>query len=138
VITPSIPNDATAVRTELTIQWRVFLGMAAFIAVIGAIYWFVSYEDAGTTLLALASGLALLFGGYLFVQDRKPPHPATRRGQEVPPQYLPHDSVWPFGIGFGVFLAFNGLILGPAWTLPGAVIVATSLGGFVAQSRRRA
>ena len=110
--------------------------MAAFIAVLGAIYWFVSYEDAGTTLLALASGLALLFGGYLWVQDRKRPDSGPRR--EAEDHYLPHESVWPFGIGFGVFLAFNGLILGLAWTVPGAVIVATSLGGFVAQSRRRA
>ena len=120
---------------DLKVQWRIFLGLAVFIAVIGVIYWFVSYEDAGTTLLALAAGLALMCGGYLFVQDRRKT-PATFAGHE--PQYLPHESVWPFGIGFGVFLAFNGLILGLAWALPGAVIVATSLGGFVAQSRRRA
>lgn len=121
---------------DLKVQWRIFLGLAAFIAVIGAVYWFVSYEDAGTTLLALAAGLALMCGGYLFVQDRKKPPAACAAGDEA--QYLPHSSVWPFGIGFGVFLAFNGLILGLAWALPGAVIVATSLGGFVAQSRRRA
>ena len=121
--------------TELRIQWRIFLGLAAVIAVLGVVYWFVSYEDAGTTLLALAAGLALLFGGYLFVQDRKlgrAPHP------EAAELYLPHSSVWPFGIGFGLFLAVNGLILGLAWTLPGAVLVATSVGGFVLQSRHRA
>jgi cytochrome c oxidase subunit IV len=120
---------------DLKVLWRIFLGLAAFIAVIGAIYWFVSYEDAGTTLLALAAGLALMCGGYLFVQDRRKA-PATPGDHGS--QYLPHESVWPFGIGLGVFLAFNGLILGPAWALPGAVIVATSLGGFVSQSRRRA
>ena len=120
--------------TELRVQWRIFLGLAAFIAVLGAIYWFVSYEDAGTTLLALAAGLALMFGGYLFVQDRKRPAPGSRAPTE---EYLPHSSVWPFGIGFGLFLAVNGLILGPAWTLPGAVLVATSVGGFVRQSRHR-
>jgi uncharacterized membrane protein YfcA len=124
------------VGTELRVQWRIFLGMAAFIAVLGAVYWFVSYEDAGTTLLALAAGLALLFGVYLFLQDRRRPERRTGSAPE-PHHYLPEASVWPFGIGFGVFLAFNGLILGPAWTLPGAVLVATSLGGFAAQSRRR-
>jgi Cytochrome c oxidase subunit IV len=122
-------------HADLKVQWRIFLGLAAFITVIGAIYWFVSYEDAGTTLLALAAGLALMCGGYLFRQD----HRQTPAGSpEHETQYLPHESVWPFGIGLGVFLAFNGLILGPAWALPGAVIVATSLGGFVTQSRRRA
>ena len=120
--------------TELRIQWRIFLGLGGLIAVLGAIYWFVSYEDAGTTLLALSAGLAFLFGGYLFVQDRKHAAAATHSEGEL---YLPHSSVWPFGIGFGVFLAANGLILGLAWTVPGAVLVATSVGGFVLQSRHR-
>jgi len=122
------------VDTELRIQWRIFLGLAVFIGILGVIYWLVSYEDAGTTLLGLAAGLALLFGGYLFVQDKK-----TTASQAGPAaeEYLPHSSVWPFGIGFGLFLAVNGLILGPAWTVPGAVLVATSVGGFVRQSRHR-
>lgn len=124
--------------SELRTQWVIFLGVGLFVAVLGAIYWFVSYEDAGTTLLALAAGLAVLFGGYLFVQDRKrtgrPGHVAAAPADH----YLPESSLWPFGIGFGLFLAANGLILGLAWTVPGAVLVATSVGGFVVQSRRRA
>jgi hypothetical protein len=123
---------------DLRTAWRIFLGMAAFVAVMGAIYWFVSYEDAGTTLLALASGLAALFGGYLFVQDRKRRDAAATSAHSDEEHYLPASSVWPFGIGFGVFLAFNGLILGLPWTLPGVVLVATSVGGFVRQSRYRA
>jgi uncharacterized membrane protein YfcA len=121
---------------DLRVQWKIFLALAALIALYAVIYWFVSYEDAGTTLLALAAGLALLFGGYLFVQDRKagpaaaPPEPGEH--------YLPESSLWPLGIGVGVFLAFNGLILGLAWTVPGVVLVATSVGGFVRQSRHRA
>ena len=122
--------------TELKVQWRIFLGIAAFVAAMAAIYWFMAYEDAGTTLLALASGLALLFGGYLFVQDRKAGSPASTA--EPAEHYLPQASVWPLGIGVGVFLGFNGLILGLPWTVPGVVLVATSVGGFVRQSRRRA
>ena len=124
--------------SELRVQWRIFLGLAAFVAVLGAIYWFVSYEDAGTTLLALSAGLALVFGGYLFVQDRKRGHATASTARPESEHYLPEASVWPFGIGLGLFLAANGLILGLAWTLPGAVLVATSVGGFVLQSRRRA
>jgi uncharacterized membrane protein YfcA len=120
--------------SELRVQWRIFLGMAVFVAFIGAVYWFMTYEDAGTTLLALTSGLAALFGGYLLIQDRK------RRPAAAHPEaehYLPASSLWPFGIGVGVFLAFNGLILGLPWTLPGVVLVATSIGGFARQSRHR-
>lgn len=122
--------------TELKVQWRIFLGIAVFVAVMAALYWFMAYEDAGTTLLALASGLALLFGGYLFVQDRKAGSNAPTPTSDE--HYLPQASVWPFGIGVGVFLAFNGLILGLPWTVPGVVLVATSMGGFVRQSRHRA
>jgi len=122
--------------SQLKVQWRIFLALAGFIALYAVIYWFVSYEDAGTTLLALASGLALLFGGYLFVQDRKA-GPATA-SSEPEEHYLPESSLWPLGIGVGVFLAFNGLILGLPWTVPGVVLVATSVGGFVRQSRHRA
>lgn len=125
--------------TELRVQWRIFLGLAAFVAFIGAVYWFMTYEDAGTTLLALTSGLAALFGGYLLIQDRK--RPRVAEASEVagpePEHYLPESSLWPFGIGVGVFLAFNGLILGLPWTLPGVVLVATSIGGFARQSRHR-
>jgi hypothetical protein len=123
--------------TELRVQWRIFLGMAAFVALFGAVYWFMTYEDAGTTLLALAAGLAALCGGYLLVQDRKRPRAAGAAHPEAE-QYLPHSSLWPFGIGVGVFLAFNGLILGLPWMLPGVVLVATSIGGFARQSRHRA
>jgi uncharacterized membrane protein YfcA len=122
--------------SELRVQWRIFLALAGFIALYAAIYWFVSYEDAGTTLLALASGLALMFGGYLFVQDRKAA--AAASSPEPGEPYLPQSSLWPLGIGVGVFLAFNGLILGLPWTVPGVVLVATSVGGFVRQSRYRA
>jgi Cytochrome c oxidase subunit IV len=125
--------------SDHAVPWRVFLGVAAFVAVLGVLYWFVTYEDAGTTLLALASALGLFFGGYLFLQDRR--RTGDARPHDEPPaeeHYLPESSIWPFGIGVGLFLAFNGLILGLAWTLPGAVLVATSVGGFVRQSRQRA
>lgn len=125
--------------SELRTQWVLFLGVGVFVAVLGAIYWFVSYEDAGTTLLALAAGLALLVGAYLFVQDRKGTgRPGDATAAAAGEHYLPGSSLWPFGVGFGLFLAANGLILGLAWTVPGAVLVATSVGGFVVQSRRRA
>src|SRR5690242_21495654 len=43
------------------------------------IYWFTSYEDAGTTMLAASSLLGLLAGGYLLLQARRfPPRPEDR------------------------------------------------------------
>ena len=40
-----------------------YLGVTAFFVVIGTIYWFWSYEDAGATMLAAASLLGLVAAG---------------------------------------------------------------------------
>ena len=58
---------------------RVAALVLALVVVIGAIYWFTSYEDAGTTMLVASSLLGLLAGGYLLLQSRRfPPRPEDR------------------------------------------------------------
>lgn len=128
-------------RRDAQVQWQLFLGVAAFIVLITAVYWFVSYEDAGTTMLALSAGLALLFGGWLYLQDRRPHAPAAdgEHGEhDEHGEYLPTASVWPLAIGVGAALAINGMILGWPYAVPGAAFLALGVAGFVAQSRRRA
>jgi predicted MFS family arabinose efflux permease len=114
-------------------QARIFLGIAVFMAVIGIVYWFASYEPAGTTMLGLSSALAALCGVYLQVQSE---HETIEAHAEE--QYLPHASVWPFGIGVGALLAVNGLIVGFGYAIPGLVVLAIAVIGLVSQSRRRA
>ena len=131
--------STTDVTRDLAVQWRTFAGIGLFIAVIAVIYWFSSYDYAGTVMLGLASGLSFLSAGYLFVQDRSStkPRAAVEGDLAVERQYLPHASLWPFGIGVGAFLAFNGLILGFAYAVPGAIVISVSIAGLVAQTRRR-
>jgi hypothetical protein len=114
-------------------QARIFLGIAAFMALIGVVYWFASYEPAGTTMLGLASALAAVCGVYLQIQSE---HTETEPPAEE--HYLPHSSVWPFGIGVGALLAVNGLIVGLGYAIPGLVVVTVAVVGLVSQSRRRA
>ena len=123
-------------KPDLRVQWQLFLGVAAFIALLAAVYWFVSYEDAGTTMLALSCGLALLFGSWLYLQDRRSAH-APETEEDAPGEYLPASSVWPLGVGVGAALTLNGLILGWGYAVPGAALLALAVAGFVAQSRRR-
>jgi hypothetical protein len=113
-------------------QSRVFLGVAAFMAVIGVVYWFASYEPAGTTMLALSSALAALCGVYLQIQDEHEP-----TGAQAEEHCLPHASVWPFGIGLGALLAVNGMIVGFGYAIPGLVLLAIAVIGLISQSRRR-
>ena len=124
-------------KRDLLVQWRIFGGIAVFMAAIGTLYWFVSYEEAGTSMLALSSGLALLVGVFLWRHDRAAPSTAAAHEAHADDEYLPAASIWPFGIGVSAFLTFNGLILGLGYAVPGAILMAMSLAGFIAQSRAR-
>jgi hypothetical protein len=121
-------------KRDLLVQWRIFGGIAVFMAAIGSLYWFTAYEEAGTAMLALSSGLALLVGVYLWRQDRASGPAAHHEADE----YLPAASIWPFGIGVSAFLTFNGLILGLGYAVPGIILMTMSLAGFIRQSRARA
>ena len=115
------------------IPWWMFLGIAAFMTVIGVVYWFASYEPAGTTMLALAAALAAVCGVYLRVQDG-----GSEPDQHDTAPYLPDTSAWPFGIGAGAWLSANGMIVGFGYAIPGLIVLAVSVAGLVAESRRRA
>ncbi|MEY2421499.1 MAG: hypothetical protein QOI95_1566 [Acidimicrobiaceae bacterium] len=114
-------------------QARIFLGISAFMALIGVVYWFASYEPAGATMLGLSSALAAVCGVYLQIQSEHEP-----TGALVEPHYLPHASVWPFGIGVGALLTVNGMIVGFGYAIPGLVVLAIAIVGLISQSRHRA
>lgn len=130
-------------RNQLAVTSRVFLILGVAIGVLATIYWFVSYENAGTTMLALAGCLALFVGVWLALQDRSSRRTHDRREPAGPvtatttATYLPVASLWPLAIGVGVALALNGLILGWAYATPGVALLVLAVIGFVAQGRRR-
>jgi drug/metabolite transporter (DMT)-like permease len=130
-------NSAEPRLPDLAVQWRTFLGIGLFIAVIAVVYWFASYDYAGAVMLSLAAVLSFTSAGYLWTQDRNAREAAAEGEAEAEEHFLPHASVWPFGIGLGAFLAFNGLILGLGFAVPGAIVIGVSVAGFVAQTRRR-
>jgi hypothetical protein len=125
---------------------RVFLLLAAFGIIVGAIYWFVSYESAGTVLL-LGFGAATGVIGLRLVAD-----PASRVVREraravdvatIPAGEgtgggtggvdrpfldetgrLPDETIAPFAVGVGVAIAATGLIFGPAPVIVGLLPLA--------------
>jgi hypothetical protein len=126
-------------NADHAVPWRVFAGVGVFIAALAVVYWFVSYEDAGTTMLVLASCLALFCGVWFYLQDRKRPVETASEaatGDAVVP-YLPSASAWPLVVGIGAALTLNGLIVGWAYAVPGAALLGLAMLGFVGQSRRR-
>ena len=117
-----------------------YLGLGLLVALMGALYWFTSYENAGTTMLVLAACLALFVGGYLAFTARRATaqegHAAAAEGNEAEP-YLPHASVWPFFVGAAALVTLNGLALGLFALVPGLIAMGIALAGYAGQSRRR-
>ena len=119
---------------------RIFLALATFFVVLAVIYWFVSdYEWAGSALLLLSGGLAVITGGFLTLVDRRG---GLREELDVadyddPALFLPHASLRPFWIGTGCVLLASGLALGIWLMLPGAILVAIGAIGMIEEGRRR-
>lgn len=141
---------------DAAVAYRAFLAIGALLAVVAAIYWFTSYEDAGSTMLSLAAVLGLWIGVYLWLRrshlqatapgpgDPTLAVPTSEASETVHAHqdphdqlYLPHASIWPFTIGVGAAVAVNGLVMG-LWVLaPGAVLAILAIAGFIHQSRHR-
>ena len=120
---------------DRAVSWRLFLTIGVFMAFLAVLYWFTSYEDAGTALLALSGVLALWFGAYLWLQQRRAA--SGRADEDSGPLYLPHASAWPFAIGLGSATVANGLVLGIWVVVPGVALLVLGIGGFIHQSRHR-
>lgn len=134
-------HEARPPVDDRAVPWRVFLGVGAFVLVMGAIYWGTAYEESGIVMLIVAAVLSLWIAAYLWLRARSSP---AERGEPVAPEppgevvhYLPHASVWPFAIGIGAATLANGLVLGVWLIVPGAALMAVGIGGFVRQTRRR-
>lgn len=133
--------EVTATRDE-HVPWRIFAAVGAFTAVIGVVYWGLAYEEAGTVMLLLTGALGLWCGVYLWLHARQldawggPEHEPVG-GDHVAAQWLPHASVWPLGIGVGLALVLNGLIIGVWFLIPGVIVLLLSIFGFAIESRRR-
>jgi Cytochrome c oxidase subunit IV len=118
-----------------------YLGVTAFFVVIGTIYWFTSYEDAGTTMLAASSLLGLFAGGYLLLQSRRfPPRPEDRPDATLadgagPVDQFPASTIWPFVFGFGATVFATGFVFGIWVVLGGAIVLVLGIVGMIRQSR---
>lgn len=138
-------RSAEAARSGRATQARLFGGVGVFILLIALLYWFVSYEHAGSTLLALAAVLALTTAAYVaWPRPGGGGHGGDDGGHAREPGHDPHDgvwfpeaSIWPFAIGAGMALIANGLLLGRWLVIPAAVFLAWALAGMIRQGRHR-
>jgi hypothetical protein len=115
---------------------RIFIRSAGFGLVIATVYWFVSYEVAGTLLL-LGFGIAGTFlAGTLVLELRSRGHRFDRRpwrwigldtAEENPLaseiERLPPPSVAPLLFGLGLAVAALAVVYGPGLVVAGLPLI---------------
>ena len=88
----------------------------------------------------LSAALALFSGTFLWRHQGSPagmPAPSAVEVRSMEP-YLPRTSVWPLIVGVAAALCLNGPVVGWPYAVPGVVVLALGIVGWVGQSRRRA
>lgn len=55
----------------MRVEVRVVLFGMVFVGTLAVIYWFTSYEQAGTTMLVLGAAMYAIMCGYLYLQSRR-------------------------------------------------------------------
>lgn len=122
---------------------RICAVSAAFFVVVGVVYWFVSYEPAGTLMLGLW-GVAFLFGS-LFLRvagtrgavagDDPRLRPDDVAGDWV--GTFPTGSPWPIMLALGLTCGLAGLMYGIWLVIPGALVTIVALLGLMRESAAR-
>jgi hypothetical protein len=129
----------------MKVETAVVIFGAAFVGVLATIYWFTSYEDAGTTLLILGAGMYTIMGGYMFVQSRRlrdQPRPedsdtGTTAGEVTPVGYFPAASVWPAAMGLGAVVTTLGLVFGYWFFIIAAILFIGAIIGYAVEAQAR-
>lgn len=120
----------------MKIEGRLFVFGAAFFFLIGAIYWYFSKDEIGTTALVLTGGLAFLVAFYiLYTAKRVYPRPEDRDADvdEADPEYgfySPH-SWWPLVVGGAAAVIVLGLIFAIWLVVFGVVLLLIGLVGWL-------
>ena len=121
----------------MKVEGWLFVGCAAFFAIMDVIYWHFSKDPTGTTALALSVGLAFLTGFYLlFTGRRLPARPEDGPEAEIAEGtgelgfFSPH-SWWPLITGMSAAVAALGAAVGWWLFLIGMLFVLLSAIGFV-------
>lgn len=128
-------------------ELRFFVRVGLWALVIGVIYWLVSYEEAGTWLLAGVVAGIVIFVGLIAVKVA-----ASRRGGRGVKDLLgftdtgpdnpialdedtfPRSSAWPAVVSVAAVLVGVGLIYGPWLWIPGAALALTSAWGWLTET----
>jgi hypothetical protein len=121
----------------MKVEGYLFAFLAAFLLVVTPIYWFLSQETAGTTMLALSIGLSFMIGYYLlFTARRMEARPEDRPDADISEGagevgFFPPHSWWPIALAGSFAITMIGLVIGPFLALIGFGLLAFSALGLL-------
>ena len=120
----------------------MMLALFAFGAISGTIYWFVTFEPAGTLLLWSFSLMPLIVAGYLVLhgavrtrtlEDDPDARPDRAAGQEL--GTFPAASTWPVVLVVGSITVGASLVYGLLLLPVGLGVTALAVLGLMRESR---
>lgn len=121
----------------MKVEGLVFVVVSVFFLIVTPIYWFMSNDPTGTTMLALTFGLgALVAFFFLYSSRRFHPRPEDKPDGEIEELageygfFSPH-SWWPLACAGSVAVVFTGLIFGWWLVLIGVSITVIAVLGMV-------
>lgn len=132
----------------MKVESRIIVGAAIFLTILAGIYWAGveihghPSESAGIAMLVFSLSAFTLLGSYLAVQWRRR-HGSPRAedrfdaGQEDGAgviDYFPSASIWPAGLGLGVFFFGMALVWGLWYAYIGGVLAVGSIMGWAVES----
>ncbi len=126
----------------MKVEWRMFLGLGAFVAPITALYWFTSYEHAGSAMMAFFVLAFVFIGVFLLTQARRTGPRPEDRTDATPADgaedlgFFPSRSVWPFALAVGAVVVGYGLVFSGWLVLPGLGVLVFATVGYAAEAQR--
>jgi hypothetical protein len=104
---------------------------------LGAVYWFMSRDVIGTSLLSLTGGLAFLIAFYVLFTDKRvgdlPEDNEFALISDIDPDYgffSPY-SWWPFVIGASVFIFVLGFVFATWMMVLGVFVILLAVNGLI-------
>ena len=125
----------------MKVALRLFVSSAAFGCVLALVYWFLTYEPAGTLLLGFMAAALTVVAVYMVFAELnanlladKPDATHSEAVGENVGTFITHSPI-PFCVGLGVFMAALGLIVAPAAAALGLLVLLVLIAALMVRSK---
>ncbi len=126
----------------MKVEYRIYMGIGLFVAVVMVFYFFTAKEYGGATMLFGTAGLGIMPALYMgWWKKRMDPRPednenATMESARGAVGAFPSHTIWPFVLGMGAFLSALSLVFGGWMIVMGGALMIFAVTSVTLESRR--